>query len=217
MAVLINHHQSWWCTFHGNLFPLKIHCCFCFVKEVVPLPLFSQTCWYRRDGSWRENPAVHIQFMDKTLPFTLMVIVGSRGRLSPAELSWYPVVFCTLTEWGIHCALTVNSSKKESYTCWFCFQPWLYSFSWNFSGIVLPTVFCPSDSFVELDDSTIQTGRSHNLIPAFLEEKKNGPFRQWGAGGWQNMNTFSQFPNSAGGNSSNPNFLGCMNTLLALQ
>lgn len=73
MAVLINHHQSWWCTFHGNLFPLKIHCCFCFVKKVVPLPLLSQTCWYRWDSSWRENPAVHIQHMDKTLPFTWLL------------------------------------------------------------------------------------------------------------------------------------------------
>lgn len=112
MDVLINHHQSWWHTFHGNLLPLKIHCCFCFVKEVVPLPLLSHTCWYRLGSSWRENPTVHIQYMDKTLPFTLMVIVGSRRRLSPAELSWYPVVFCTLTAWGIHCALTVTSSKK---------------------------------------------------------------------------------------------------------
>ena len=96
MDVLINHHQSWWRMFHGNLFPLKIHCCFCFVKKVVPLPLLSHTCWYRLDSSRRENPAVHIQYMDKTLPFTLMVIVGNRGRLSPGELSWYPVVFCTV-------------------------------------------------------------------------------------------------------------------------
>ena len=113
--VLINHHQSWWCTLHGNLFPLKIRCCFCFVKAVVPLPLLSQPDWYRHDSSRRENPAVCIQYMDKILPFTLMVIAGSRGRLSPAELSWYPVVFCTPTAWGIHCALTGTSSKKRKF------------------------------------------------------------------------------------------------------
>lgn len=128
-------------------------------------------------------------------------------------MSWYTVVFCTLTAWWTHCALAVIRPKKRKILAGFVFDPVQLCFcSRNFRGIVLPIVFCPSDNFVELEDSITQIGKNHILIPAFLQEKKNSLLWLWGAGGWRS--TFSQFPNSAGGNTSNPNFPGRMNTLL---
>lgn len=112
-GCVIKHDESCWCTFHGDFFLLKIHCCFCFVKKVMLLSQLCHTCWYRLDSSRRKNPAVDTQYKDMTLPFTLIVIVRSRGRLSPpVELCSYAVVFCTLTAWGIHCVLAVTSSKE---------------------------------------------------------------------------------------------------------
>lgn len=89
---ILSHHQSWWRTIHSSLIPLEIFFCFCFVKEVAPFPLLSQTCWYRLGSSQRENSTVRIQYMDKTPSFTLLVMVESQGtrctQLIPSGLPY---------------------------------------------------------------------------------------------------------------------------------
>lgn len=75
------------------------------------------------------------------------------------------------------CLSSNQAPKKKVILTGFVFDPvQLYFCSWNSSGIVLPIVFCLSDNFVELEDSITKIGKNHNLLPGFLQEKKNSPF-----------------------------------------